>query len=67
MTLTFGHPVGGILISANLHFVLLSVPLPDLQRRQPDQLRRVGLQHGGAPAARQGQEPPLQGGPFILL
>ena len=27
----------------------------------------MGLQHGGAPAARQGQEPPLQGGPFILL
>ena len=27
----------------------------------------MGLQHGGAPAARQGQEPTLQGGTFILL
>ena len=26
----------------------------------------MGLQHGGAPAARQGQEPTLQGGPYIL-
>ena len=41
--------------------LLFSVPLPDLQRRQPNQLRRVGVQHRGAPAAREGQELHVQG------
>lgn len=41
--------------------MFFAVLVPSLLGRQPDLTRRVGVQHGGPPAAHQGCQPLLQG------